>query len=78
MATQTEARPQEIAAEALAKAVVYADRAGRLAAHDTAHSLRDNGPAITAYSGLATVYAEIAKAAAVVAAETGRAISKPA
>ncbi|MFE3489112.1 hypothetical protein [Streptomyces griseus] len=78
MATQTEARPQEIAALALTRAMEYADRAGRFAAHDTAHSLRDNGAAITVYSELAAVYAEIAKAATALAAETGRAIPKPA
>lgn len=72
MATQTEARPQEIAAHALTRAMEYADRAGRFAAHDTAHSLRDNGAAIATFSGLATVYAEIAKAATALAAETGR------
>ncbi|MEU0977996.1 hypothetical protein ABZ488_02135 [Streptomyces griseus] len=65
--TKAAPTPQEIAAHALTRAMEYADRAGRFAAHDTAHSLRDNGAAITVYSGLATVYAEIAKAATALA-----------
>ncbi|MFE3678756.1 hypothetical protein [Streptomyces griseus] len=72
MTTLTETRPQEIAAHALAKAVEHANKAGRFAAHDTAHSLRENEAAIAVYSGLATVYAEIAKAATALAAETGQ------
>ncbi|MFI1525479.1 hypothetical protein [Streptomyces griseus] len=71
MPTLTETRPQEIAAQALAKAMEYADRADRYAKSD-----RDidefMSSRITAYSGLATVYAEVARAAAAVAAETGR------
>ncbi|EGE43174.1 hypothetical protein GTY83_19065 [Streptomyces sp. SID4928] len=64
--TKTVKTPQEIGTHALAKAVVYADRADRYARSD-----RDidefMSSRITAYSGLATVYAEIAKAAAAIA-----------
>ncbi|MFJ6239526.1 hypothetical protein ACIQH0_36200 [Streptomyces griseus] len=63
--TQTEtATPQAIGAHALTRAMEYADRASRYAAHDTAASLRQNEAAIAAFSGLAAVYADVAKAAA--------------
>ncbi|WP_435597086.1 hypothetical protein [Streptomyces anulatus] len=69
MTTQTETRPQEIAAQALAKAVEYADRADRYVKLDR-HFDEFVSSRITAYGGLATVYAEVAKAAAAVAVGT--------
>ncbi|WP_097930901.1 MULTISPECIES: hypothetical protein [unclassified Streptomyces] len=68
MTTQTETTktPQEIGVHALAKAVKYADQAARYS-DTTFTGLEVNGPAIAAFTGLATVYADIAKAAALVA-----------
>ncbi|MFF0506842.1 hypothetical protein ACFYUH_24995 [Streptomyces fimicarius] len=55
--------PQEIGARALSKAAEYADKAERLAGSSFT-SAKDNAEHIAIYSGLATVYADIAKAAA--------------
>ncbi len=73
MTTQTETTktPQEIGAHALAKAVKYADRADRYA-NSGRGTDEINHSYIAAYGGLATVYAEVAKAAAAVAAETSQ------
>ncbi|WP_097982827.1 hypothetical protein [Streptomyces sp. f150] len=58
--------PSEIGAYALNKAVEYADKAERLAGSSFT-SAKDNADHIAIYGGLATVYADIAKAAALTA-----------
>ncbi|RPK93788.1 hypothetical protein [Streptomyces sp. ADI98-10] len=55
--------PQEIGTRALAKALEYADKADRLA-NATFSSVKQNADHIAIYGGLATVYADVAKAAA--------------
>ncbi|WP_406145001.1 hypothetical protein [Streptomyces anulatus] len=73
MTTQTETAktPQEIGAHALAKAVKYADHADRYASSERCTD-EFNQARIATYGGLAAVYAEVAKAAAAVAADTSR------
>lgn len=73
MTTQTETTktPQEIGAHALAQAVKYAYRADRYASSDRGTD-EFNHARVATYGGLAAVYAEVAKAAAAVAAETSR------
>lgn len=66
--TETAMTPQEIGAHALAKAVKYADRADRYASSDRGTD-EFNHARVATYGGLATVYAEVAKAAAAVAAD---------
>ncbi|MEI5032437.1 hypothetical protein RB201_04350 [Streptomyces sp. S1A(2023)] len=63
--------PQDIGARALTRAVEYADKASRYA-NGTFTGVQENAPVIAVYGGLATVYAEVAKAAAALAAETSR------
>ncbi|MFJ2707832.1 hypothetical protein ACIO3R_32230 [Streptomyces sp. NPDC087428] len=58
--------PQEIGIHALAKAVEYADKAD-LYANATYSSVQQNAAHIAIYGDLATVYADIAKAAALTA-----------
>ncbi|WP_406190188.1 hypothetical protein OH791_33670 [Streptomyces anulatus] len=73
MTTQTETTktPQEIGVHALAKAVKYADQADRYASSERGTDEFNHGRVAT-YGGLAAVYAEVAKAAAALAAETSR------
>ncbi|MFF3092113.1 hypothetical protein [Streptomyces cyaneofuscatus] len=55
--------PQEIGAHALNQAVHYADKADRFA-NSSFSSVKEYADHIAIYGGLATVYADIAKAAA--------------
>ncbi|MFJ5046374.1 hypothetical protein [Streptomyces sp. NPDC088719] len=59
--------PQEIGTQALAKAVEHANRADRLASSSFT-SASQNAEHIAIYGGLATIYADIAKAAAALTA----------
>ncbi|WP_128817431.1 hypothetical protein [Streptomyces sp. S063] len=61
--------PQEIGTHALTKAVEYAGKADRLASSSFT-SASQNSEHIAIYGGLATVYADIAKAAAALTADT--------
>ncbi|MFJ6438166.1 hypothetical protein [Streptomyces sp. NPDC091416] len=58
--------PQDTAARALTRAVHYADKAASYADGST-HNTEHNAPVIAALGGLAAVYADIAKAAALLA-----------
>lgn len=60
--------PQEIGTRALNKAVTLADKADRLASSSFT-SASQNAEHIAIYGGLATVYADIAKAAAALNAD---------
>ncbi|MYX15452.1 hypothetical protein GTY67_19015 [Streptomyces sp. SID8374] len=61
--------PQEIGTHSLNKAVALADKADRLAS-SSFNSASQSAEHIAIYGGLATVYADIAKAAAALTTDT--------
>ncbi|RPK77824.1 hypothetical protein [Streptomyces sp. ADI98-10] len=61
--TTTTTTPQDISIRALTRAVEYADKARRMA-DPGVRTAEANAPVIAVYNSLATVYADVAKAAA--------------